>query len=188
MGDPIEVSGLTQAFQTQTDKKQFCALGAVKTNVGHLQIASGVVGFIKTVLALQHKQIPPPCIMKNRIPRSTLPILPLYQYCTTKMGNRRHATPGRCQLLRYRGNQCACSARGSSHPASNLASKLANNRRPVHLLTLSAKEKPALNDLIERYREYVSHNRDVSLADLCFTANTAACTLNIACRASTIHR
>ncbi len=63
LGDPIEIAALTQAFRhcpepLSTDKKQFCPIGSVKTNVGHLNIASGVVGFIKTALAVHHAQIP----------------------------------------------------------------------------------------------------------------------------------
>jgi iturin family lipopeptide synthetase A len=56
LGDPIEIKGLKLAFQTK--KKQYCAIGSVKTNVGHLDVAAGVTGFIKTVLALHHGQIP----------------------------------------------------------------------------------------------------------------------------------
>ena len=59
LGDPIEIAGLTQAFQTRTDATQFCALGSVKSNVGHLDVAAGIAGFIKTVLMLHHKEIPP---------------------------------------------------------------------------------------------------------------------------------
>jgi acyl transferase domain-containing protein len=59
LGDPIEMAALTQAFRSATDKKQFCAIGSVKTNVGHLDAAAGVAGLIKTVLALWHGQIPP---------------------------------------------------------------------------------------------------------------------------------
>jgi acyl transferase domain-containing protein len=59
LGDPIEVAGLTQAFRATTDRQQFCALGAVKGNVGHLESAAGVAGLIKTALALEHRLIPP---------------------------------------------------------------------------------------------------------------------------------
>jgi amino acid adenylation domain-containing protein len=59
LGDPIEMEGLTRAFRTGTDQKQFCAIGSVKSNVGHLDVAAGVTGLIKTALALHHKQIPP---------------------------------------------------------------------------------------------------------------------------------
>lgn len=59
LGDPIEVSALTQAFRSSTEKTVYCGLGSVKGNVGHLEAAAGVAGLIKTALALQYKRIPP---------------------------------------------------------------------------------------------------------------------------------
>jgi acyl transferase domain-containing protein/NADP-dependent 3-hydroxy acid dehydrogenase YdfG len=59
LGDPIEVRAATQVFSQYTKQKQFCGLGSVKSNVGHTFHAAGVCGFIKTVLALQHAEIPP---------------------------------------------------------------------------------------------------------------------------------
>ncbi|HSF43554.1 MAG TPA: beta-ketoacyl synthase N-terminal-like domain-containing protein, partial [Thermoanaerobaculia bacterium] len=59
LGDPIEIQALNRAFGAETDRKGFCALGSVKSNIGHLDIAAGVAGLIKTVLALEHRQIPP---------------------------------------------------------------------------------------------------------------------------------
>jgi acyl transferase domain-containing protein len=59
LGDPIEIAALTRAFRSRTSKRGFCALGSVKTNIGHLDTAAGVTGLIKTVLALKHKQLPP---------------------------------------------------------------------------------------------------------------------------------
>lgn len=59
LGDPIEIDGLTQAFRKYTDKTQFCAIGSVKTNIGHLYEASGIASIIKTVLALNFGKIPP---------------------------------------------------------------------------------------------------------------------------------
>lgn len=59
LGDPIEVAALTEAFRARTQNKKFCALGSVKTNVGHLDAAAGVTGLIKTVQALKHRLIPP---------------------------------------------------------------------------------------------------------------------------------
>ncbi|MBD1204723.1 MAG: SDR family NAD(P)-dependent oxidoreductase [Rhodobacteraceae bacterium] len=58
IGDPIEVESLSQAIRQDTDAKQFCALGAVKTNVGHLQISSGMAGFMKAALAVQSGKVP----------------------------------------------------------------------------------------------------------------------------------
>ncbi|WP_019991307.1 type I polyketide synthase [Rudanella lutea] len=58
LGDPIELEGLNLAFG-QTDRKQYCAIGSIKSNLGHLTAAAGVAGFIKTALALHHRQLPP---------------------------------------------------------------------------------------------------------------------------------
>ncbi|HEY3581179.1 MAG TPA: type I polyketide synthase, partial [Pyrinomonadaceae bacterium] len=59
IGDPIEIAALTQAYRERTSASGFCAIGALKTNIGHLDAAAGVTGLIKTVLALQQKEIPP---------------------------------------------------------------------------------------------------------------------------------
>jgi len=59
LGDPIEVAGLTEAFRAGTSDVQFCAIGSVKSNVGHLDTAAGVTGLIKAALSLKHRQIPP---------------------------------------------------------------------------------------------------------------------------------
>lgn len=58
LGDPIELSGLKKAFEMKTDKKQFCAIGSVKGNIGHTDVAAGVVSFIKSCLIAYNKLIP----------------------------------------------------------------------------------------------------------------------------------
>ena len=63
VGDPIEIEALTMAFNTP--KRNFCAVSAVKSNIGHLDVAAGIAGFIKAVLALKHRQIPPSLHYKN---------------------------------------------------------------------------------------------------------------------------
>ncbi len=59
LGDPIEITALTQAFRASTDRRGFCAIGSLKSNIGHLDAAAGVASLIKATLALQHQQIPP---------------------------------------------------------------------------------------------------------------------------------
>jgi len=59
LGDPIEVAALTEAFRTGTDRKQYCGLGSVKTNMGHLDAAAGVAGLIKVALAMKNRELPP---------------------------------------------------------------------------------------------------------------------------------
>ncbi|MBJ8193018.1 hypothetical protein JDS79_40475, partial [Bacillus cereus] len=58
LGDPVEIDGIRRAFRQYTDRNQFCAIGSVKTNVGHLDNSAGITGFLKAVLALEHAEIP----------------------------------------------------------------------------------------------------------------------------------
>ncbi len=78
LGDPIEVSALTEAFRRTTRRTNFCGLGSVKTNIGHLDAASGVTGLIKTVLALQHRSIPASLHFQTPNPELHLETSPFY--------------------------------------------------------------------------------------------------------------
>ncbi|MGW7366848.1 SDR family NAD(P)-dependent oxidoreductase, partial [Streptomyces sp. NPDC054841] len=59
LGDPIEVDGLTRAWRGHTDRAQFCAIGSLKSNIGHLEPAAGLAGLVKALLAMEHGVIPP---------------------------------------------------------------------------------------------------------------------------------
>lgn len=78
LGDPIEVAALTRAFRRGTDETGFCALGSVKSNIGHLDAAAGVAGLIKTVLALQHRELPPSLHFRSPNPQLELDSSPFY--------------------------------------------------------------------------------------------------------------
>ena len=71
LGDPIEVAGLTHAFRRTSARTAFCAIGSVKTNIGHLDAAAGVAGLIKTVLALEREVRRRACTSPSRTRRST---------------------------------------------------------------------------------------------------------------------
>src|ERR1039458_5622926 len=58
-GDPIEIAGLTQAYRQGTERRCYCAIGSVKSNIGHLDVASGIASLIKTALTLDRGQMPP---------------------------------------------------------------------------------------------------------------------------------
>ena len=78
LGDPVEIAALTQVFRRKTQKRGFCAIGSVKSNVGHLESAAGVTGLIKTVLALEHKQIPPSLHFQSPNPEIDFAASPFY--------------------------------------------------------------------------------------------------------------
>lgn len=59
LGDPIEIAALTQAFRASTKRRGFCAIGSVKTNIGHLDAAAGVAGLIKAAMAIEQRTLPP---------------------------------------------------------------------------------------------------------------------------------
>ena len=59
VGDPIEVAALTEAFRRHTDRRGYCAIGSVKTNIGHIDTAAGAASMIKAIQALRHRQLPP---------------------------------------------------------------------------------------------------------------------------------
>ncbi|MGD8647893.1 MAG: polyketide synthase, partial [Desulfobacterales bacterium] len=84
LGDSVEIAALRKAFQARTDKKGYCAIGSVKTNIGHADAAAGIAGLIKTVLALQHRQLPPSLHVETPNPELNLADSPFYVNTTLR--------------------------------------------------------------------------------------------------------
>lgn len=78
LGDPIEVTALTKAFSHDTNEKEFCALGSVKSNIGHLEAAAGIAGLTKAVLQLQHKMLVPSLHSEELNPNINFSNTPFY--------------------------------------------------------------------------------------------------------------
>ncbi|MCP5052505.1 MAG: amino acid adenylation domain-containing protein, partial [bacterium] len=167
LGDPIEVEALTQAFDT--DQKKFCGIGTVKTNIGHLDAAAGVAGFIKTVLALQHKTIPPSLHFQTPNPRIDFENSPFYVNTRlTPWENNGHplragvssfgigGTNAHIVLEEWPGTDDA-PADDSEIPA-----------RPCHLLLLSAKTQTALDKMTANLAIYLKNN-PTNLPDVSYT-------------------
>ena len=93
VGDPIEIEALTKAFRETTDKKQFCRIASLKTNVGHLDVAAGVTGVIKTSLALRKRQIP--SLLNFPDARNCLSRFPLWPTSSDVRRNRKYSLPHR---------------------------------------------------------------------------------------------
>jgi malonyl CoA-acyl carrier protein transacylase len=169
MGDPIEIMALTQAFRQNTPENGFCAVGSVKTNIGHLIEASGISGLIKTVLALKYKQLPPSLHFFKPNPNIDFGNSPFY--VNTALSEwQTNGTPRRAGVNSFgMGGTNAHVILEQAPPVSPLNNTL---ERPWHILTLSAKTENALEALAQRYVTYFASNPDTSLADMCFTANT----------------
>jgi 3-oxoacyl-(acyl-carrier-protein) synthase/acyl carrier protein/SAM-dependent methyltransferase len=90
IGDPIELKALTEAFKNGTDDVGFCAVGCVKTNIGHLASAAGIAGLIKMLLALEHRALPPTLHCERPNPRFDFAKSPFYPNTTLKEWAPRH--------------------------------------------------------------------------------------------------
>jgi acyl transferase domain-containing protein/acyl-CoA synthetase (AMP-forming)/AMP-acid ligase II/acyl carrier protein len=172
LGDPIEVAALTQAFRIGTSSKQFCAIGSVKTNVGHLNIASGVVGFIKTVLALHHQQIPASLHFSTPNPQIDFANSPFFVNTSLTPWNPQHA-PRRAGV-----NSLGIGGTNVHVVLEEAPIRQPSSLRPSpkpqqrdHVLTLSARSETALQALVNRYATFLAANPEISLTNLCFTAN-----------------
>jgi acyl transferase domain-containing protein len=166
LGDPIELGALTQAFRTGTSETAFCAVGSVKSNVGHLQIASGVAGFIKAVLALYHRQIPATLHFEQPNPRIDFANSPFYvNNCLQDWSRAEQPLRAGVNSMGIGGtNAHVVLEEAPPQPPSPVAAPR------QHLLTISARTPTALRALIGRYGEALKQFDDTSLPDLCFTA------------------
>lgn len=164
LGDPIEISALTQVFRAQTDRQQFCAIGSVKTNVGHLDTASGVTSLIKTTLALHHAQIPPSLHFEQPNPQIDLANSPFYVNAKLQEWPQT-ATPCRAGVSSF----------GMGGTNAHLVLEAAPPRqpsgpsRPWQLLVLSAKTPTALEQATQNLTNHLQQQHTVNLADVAYT-------------------
>jgi len=168
LGDPIEIEALTQAFRQTTPNKGFCGIGSVKTNIGHLDEAAGIAGLIKTVLALKNKQIPPSLHFENPNPHIDFDNSPFYVNTQLQEWST-DDTPRRAGVSAF--GFGGTNSHVILEEAPQLPREKSDVDRPCHLLTLSAKTKPALSALVARYIKYFDEHPHQPLADICFTSN-----------------
>ncbi|HBL10886.1 MAG TPA: short-chain dehydrogenase [Cyanobacteria bacterium UBA11162] len=193
LGDPIEFRSLKTVLMKDRKPDQPCWLGSVKTNIGHLEAAAGVTGIIKVVLSLQHQEIPPHLHFKQLNPLISLEgtTFSIPTQCQPWSVKRRLAG---ISGFGFGGTNChvileeaPSGERGDGEMGrwgdgemgkrknKNPKSKIQNPKskeRPFHILTLSAKSEKALRELAQRYADFLVSHPEVSLADICFTANT----------------
>ncbi|MGA9770776.1 MAG: type I polyketide synthase [Blastocatellia bacterium] len=164
LGDPIEVAGLTQAFRASTQKKGFCAIGSVKTNVGHLDTAAGVTGVIKTVLMLKEKKLVPSLHFKEPNPRIDFANSPFYVNASLARWET-DSTPRRAGVSSFGIGGT------NAHVVLEEAPDIAGfeSCRPFHLLVLSAKTETALENRAGNLVEYLRENKDSNIADIAYT-------------------
>ncbi len=164
LGDPIEIAALTQAFRTYTTPKGFCAVGSVKTNIGHLDAAAGVTGLIKAVLALEHRQLPPSLHFEQANPEIDFVNSPFYintELSEWKTGN----TPLRAGVSSFGMGGTNAHVVLEEAPSTELSRPC----KPYHLIVLSARTMTALEAATGNLTKHLQQHRDIDLGDVAYT-------------------
>ncbi|MBD2567370.1 type I polyketide synthase [Anabaena lutea] len=169
LGDPIEIAALSKVFRSSTDKKGFCAIGSVKTNIGHLDAAAGVTGVIKTALALKHQQIPPSLNFTEPNPQIDFDNSPFY--VNTKL------TQWKPELSPRRAGVSSLGIGGTNAhvvleeaPIIEQGCKGAGVQGKKHkLLVLSAKTESALDTATDNLAQHLKQHPELDLADVAYT-------------------
>src|SRR6266545_1177646 len=170
LGDPIEVAALTQAFRTGTDARGFCALGSIKSNVGHLEAAAGIAGLIKATLAMEREAIPPNCHFATPNPQIDFADSPFYVPTAVVPWPRSGsgAEPRRAGVSSFGmgGTNVHCILEEApERPATGPS-------RPWQLMILSARTPTALEAMTDRLTGWIAAHPEASLASLADTAHT----------------
>jgi acyl transferase domain-containing protein/acyl carrier protein len=167
LGDACEIAALSQVFSTSTRDRGFCAIGSVKTNIGHLEAASGMAGLIKTVLALEHEALPPSLHFDT--PNPEIDFAGSAFFVNTGLRDwKRGARPRLAGVSSFGVGGTNAHLIVEEAPARAVP---VFDERSYHILALSAKTPAALSELVERFEKHLADNGDL-LADICFTANT----------------
>jgi acyl transferase domain-containing protein/acyl carrier protein len=164
LGDPIEITALTQAFRGSTQKRGFCAIGSLKTNIGHLDAGAGVAGLIKAVLALKHQEIPPSLHYEQPNPKIDFAKSPFYV-------NERLAE-WKTETTRRRAGVSSFGIGGTNaHVILEEAPPPPTSveTRPAQLFILSAKTSTALEMATANLAAHLRAHEDANLADVAYT-------------------
>ncbi|MCL6588800.1 MAG: amino acid adenylation domain-containing protein [Firmicutes bacterium] len=177
LGDPIEIAALTQAFRAKTGQKSFCAIGSVKTNVGHLDAAAGVTGLIKTVLALYYRRIPPSLGFISPNPKIDFENSPFY--VNTRLAEwPQNNGPRRAGVSSFGIGGTNAHVILEESPSAGAArfAEVAPTRddsfNPIksnHLLVFSAKTAAALEQITANFGRFLKENPDINIADAAYT-------------------
>jgi acyl transferase domain-containing protein len=166
LGDPIEVAALTRAFRSSSNRRHFCALGSVKTNIGHLDAAAGVTGLIKTVLALRDKKLPPSLHFERAGEELKLDESPFYVNTELREWESEAGVPRRAGVSSFGIGGTNAHVIVEEPP---VAAPSSVSRRPLQLLTLSAKTEQALDHATANVLQHLEQHPGVNLADVAYT-------------------
>ncbi|MFF0912797.1 SDR family NAD(P)-dependent oxidoreductase [Brevibacillus sp. NPDC003359] len=174
LGDPIEITGLCKAFAHDTEDRQFCAIGSVKSNIGHCESAAGIAGLTKVLLQMKHQHLVP------SIHSDTLN--PSIDFTTTPFVVQRHASEWKRPLINENGQmkeaprRAGISSFGAGGANAHLiieeyvphkTSHSTPSRHPT-VIVLSAKTEDRLQEQVKRLLDFLMNKND-NLTDIAFT-------------------
>lgn len=164
LGDPIEIAALTKAFGHTAEVKNHCAIGSVKTNIGHLDTAAGIAGLIKTILSLTHRELPPSLHFKVPNPQINFAESPFYVNDRVRKWNK-NGSPRRAGVSSFGigGTNAHVILEEAPAPAPSSES------RPWQLLTLSAKTGSALKNATDDLAAHLRRHTELSFPDVAYT-------------------
>ncbi|WP_051610872.1 type I polyketide synthase [Micromonospora sp. M42] len=169
LGDPIEITALTRAYRKHTDRVGYCAIGSVKSNVGHLDAAAGVTSLIKAVLALRHEAIPATLHHTRANPELALPTSPFFVNTELRQWPRQE-TPRRAGVSSFGigGSNVHVILQEAPAPAAPAAAPPAAPA-VARVLPLSARSAPALAAAAGRLADHLAAHPDLDLDDVAYT-------------------
>ncbi|NET45424.1 type I polyketide synthase [Okeania sp. SIO2B3] len=206
LGDPIEINALKRAYRqlyqqygVEKTEKPYCGIGAVKSNIGHLEGAAGIAGLIKVLLAMKYKKLPQIVNFKELNPRISLKDTPFYlieeaQEWKRLKNESGEEIPRRAGLSSFgiggvnahivleepleeeiKNQKRVLIGEVSSECKTHiLQSKVKSDsiERPQEIFTLSAQTEKAVRELAKKYQTYLQSKTEASLQDICFSAST----------------
>jgi len=170
LGDPIEISSLNRAFKRYTNAKQFCGVGSVKTNMGHLVYSAGLAGLIKVVLALINKKIPPS--IHFDAPGNNINFIDSAMYLNDRLSEMQvYGGARRCGVSSFglSGTNCHMVLEEMQWPV-----KAGQSPVPIsdaYILTVSAKSEDALDEYLEQYRRWDWGGNGRDIRNICYSSS-----------------
>jgi acyl transferase domain-containing protein len=170
LGDPIEFEALSEAFRAFTDQQNFCALGSVKTNIGHTSAASGAAGVAKVILSMMNKKIPP--LLNFKTPNHLIDLgnSPFYINDKIKAWGDGHTPLRACvSSFGFSGTNVHMVLEESSekYPAGQREEE---SQQPYYLIPLSAKTQQSLDGFCTDFVQWIKQDQaDTRLSDISYT-------------------
>ncbi len=166
IGDPIEVASLSEAFRQHSDRKQYCALGSVKTNIGHTDIASGAASLIKTALCLKTRKIPASLHFHEANPKIDFPNSPFFVNTELRDWKAENGAPLRALVNAFGvGGTNACLVLEEPPSITPEAKEL-----PCDLLLVSARSNEAVSAARAEIRTFLESYPEVDPHDIAYTS------------------